>query len=291
MAVQVGGQRVTFALGADGLPKGAPSTVTRASLRLPGRAHELDEFGASLASTGSMLLVGAPMREVGKVRNAGEVAALTWDGRQLRGTVLTENSPGVPGHVGKDHDFGRDVALGDGYAAVGVPGASVGDRALAGRVQPFRIEGSRLVALGSIDQNTRGVLGKALGGHIFGRSVAVVRPCPGVAGLLVGSSDRRVNGFAAGAALAFPFRPTSTCPAREYRAGDPLTPMDDEVAVGCVVAPFRHGDPALADGYFIGSCGDGDGAIGHLHVFEQPTSADRPLDAIFQTPALSRPGG
>lgn len=272
-----GGTLVAFPLGADGLPSAGGWVYSRSALGLSGKGRELDEMGTSLASSGSLLLAGIPMRDLPRAENAGEVAVLRWDGYALRGKALDEDTKGVPGTVGANHNFGRDVSTGDGYAVVSVSGTA--------RVQPFRISGHKLVPMPSIDRRSAGFSGKAR--SRYGVTVAMTRPCAGTPGVLVGAGWEPSG---ARSVFTVPLVASAACPVQTYTEAR-LSMHEDEQFPGCAVAALRHADPAAADGLVLGSCGDSDGVIGYVHVLDSPDATDDPLDATLLEPALSDPQG
>jgi hypothetical protein len=284
-----GGVLVTYPLGPDGMPNAAPWVYSQNSPGIPGDDEELDAFGSSLASVGSTLVVGVPGKDVGKTFDAGAVDVLEYDGLRLRGSQVTEDTHGVPGSTGRQHYFGRDVAAGDGYVVVGVPGAGSGRLAGTGKVQPFRIDGGELHPMEPVFEDNKGASGVTGARNGFGHTVALTRPCPGVVGVLASSSAEGLHGSREGTVWTMPFETSPTCQPARYRTGEQLAQLADEGAIGCVVAPIRYAGPDDVDGLVVGSCGDGEGIEGYVHILASPASVDAPFDGAIGAPTLSRP--
>lgn len=264
----VGGAIVVYPLGADGLPAFDVRVVTQGTAGVPGKAERGDWFGASLASDGRLLLVGAPLENAGPVPEAGAVNVLTWDGTGFRGTGLTKRTPGVPGTATSGDLFGASVGIGDGYAVVGIPGQDHGRRTDAGAVQPFRVEGDTLVPLAPITQDSRGLPGANEAGDAFGTAVAVVRPCPGVVGALVGAPGEDIQKASrAGAAWVVPFTAATGCPARKLYGGHALgTAEKTGKRIGSAVAALRGTDAGAADTLVVAAPGDAGSGGGTVYV-------------------------
>ena len=270
------GSLVLWRLGADGRASGGPVRLSQDSPGVPGASEKGDAFGTSLASSGPLLLVGAPGEGVGRTRQAGAVTVLTQqaDG-SFTGTAVTQATRGVPGSAEAEDWFGTAVAAGDGYAVVGVPGEDGGRYGSAGRIQPFRISAGTLRPLPPVDQATRGVPGTVEPDDRFGAAVAITRPCSGAVGVLVGAPGEDVAGNEfAGAAWSIPLTRTATCGPRSYYRGHglPGRPSDIE-RVGDAVAVLRGRDPSAADSLLIAGPGSEDGPSGSVYLLATPTAA------------------
>lgn len=211
-----GGVVFGFPLGADGRPDRAAFWISQDSPGIPGKDERAvgdqeagDLFGGSLAAEGSTLVVGNPWEDVGTIWNAGSIVVLTYKGgKSFSGVGITQNSRGVVGKARHGVQFGRNIAIGHGYIAVGLPD----ERKDAGAVQLFTAA-AKPKPLYVIDQNSSGVPGGNETGDAFGSSVVVARLCDGRVGLVVGGLGEEV-GAGTGAFWAIPLKRTKTCPAR-----------------------------------------------------------------------------
>jgi len=236
-SVARGGAILAYRLGTDGLPAGEPIVLSQRDL--PGADETGDGFGTSLAASGSFALMGAPGEDVGRVRDAGAVTVLRYrGGTRFTGTVLTQLSRGVAGKAEKGDRFGWAVAMADGYAAIGVPFED-GPRRDTGAVAVFRVGATSLRPVATLTQSTRGVPGIAEAGDSFGWDVAVMRPCPGVPGILVGAPSEAIGDVGqAGSAWVLPL--AGPCPARQLAEGGRLGGAPTDMAlVGMAVTALR----------------------------------------------------
>lgn len=81
---------------------------------VPGKAENLDLFGDAVLITRGLtgvasydVVVAARLDKIGKSRFAGSVTLTNFDTGGYR--LITQNSPGVPGSVGIDHQFGTFI--------------------------------------------------------------------------------------------------------------------------------------------------------------------------------------
>ncbi|CAL8978046.1 hypothetical protein PROP_02347 [Propionicimonas sp. T2.31MG-18] len=232
-----GGVVRLFGLGADGLPVGEPRTLG---------AGPSDGFGEALAASGPVLVIGAPGRAVAGARAAGAVTVLRFlAGGTYDEHTYTQESPGIPGTPQAGDRFGASVAAGDGHVVVGVPNDHDAS-AVGGRVQPFRIVGAELSPLPSMVQGDGVVPGRPEPGDAFGWTLAVLRVCPGVPGVLVGAPGEAIGSRPqAGSAWLLPL--ANGCQARQVY--DRATGLGDPVegaVVGSAVGALRR-DGGSAD--------------------------------------------
>lgn len=236
-SVSKGGAVLAYQLGADGLPAGQPTTLSQRNL--PGSDETGDGFGGSIAASGSMLLIGAPGEDVGKAKDAGSVTVLRYrGGTKFTGSTVTQSTKGVSGKVEKGDRFGSAVAISDGWAVVGVPGED-GAKRDSGVIATFTVGSSSLKPKATISQSTKGVPGASEAGDRFGTSVAVIRVCPDVPGVLVGAPAEAMGvAGQAGSAWVIPF--TKACPARQLAEGGNLGGAATAMAnVGSAVSALR----------------------------------------------------
>jgi hypothetical protein len=215
-------------------------------------------FGATLASAGNQLFVGAPDSAVGGASQAGAVVALTFDDSGVsESQVVTQDTPGV-GSDPKDTDwFGRSLAARDGYLVVGTPGDWVGKSRFVGSVQLFRIVNGMLVPDRWISQGSAGIPGKDEGSDQFGSSVAIGTICPGITGVIVGGPGEKTSKLEDGSAWAIPLASATGCIARQLYQGHGLSGQQAKYrAVGAQVGVVRDQD-AVVDTVVIGAPGRG----------------------------------
>ena len=172
-----------------GLPSGPERAIVQG-----GRADERgDAFGAALTvgdfddDWHSDLVVGAPLEDVGRVRDAGAVTVLPGadNGPDLARTrVLSQDSPGVPGAAEAGDLFGAALAVG-GYhkgsryhdLAVGAPLEDAGRARDAGAVMILAGTGAGVSTGGALvitQPAVSGVVG-AEPGDLFGAALATER--------------------------------------------------------------------------------------------------------------------
>jgi FG-GAP repeat len=137
-------------------------------------AHNGDRFGSSFAIGKDGLYVGAPGATVNGHKGAGAVYVYSYrpDNSFLGPleTVITQDSPGIPGTAEAGDEFGATLSLTYTGVVIGSPGESIGTAAGAGSVT-FISEGIPVLAQ-SWSQNSAGVPGTAEAGDHFGASLA-----------------------------------------------------------------------------------------------------------------------
>jgi hypothetical protein len=145
-------------------------------IRLPYAGFAGDAFGTALAvevAGGVHIWVGAPGRDVDGNVNAGAVVRYTLtDGAVSSPSVLTQNSPGVPGAAEPGDRFGQVLAPVDGGVLIGQPREDVGAMVNAGMVTVMYrpdVNGGRSYG---ITENTPGIGGAAESGDRFGAALS-----------------------------------------------------------------------------------------------------------------------
>ncbi|MGC3994445.1 MAG: VCBS repeat-containing protein [Propionicimonas sp.] len=213
---------LVYRLDGDGLPSGDPLVLAPGAHGVPAFTGS-GAFGATLASAGNQLFVGAPDSTVGGASQAGAVVALTFDEAGVSASqVVDQTTPGVGSDPEEVDWFGRALAAGDGYLVVGTPGEWAGKKRFVGSVQVFRIVDGTLVPDRWISQGSTGIPGKDEGSDQFGASVSVGSVCPGVTGVAIGASGETVAKSQEGSAWIVPLTPTSGCAARQLYQGHGL---------------------------------------------------------------------
>ncbi len=251
-----------FSLRSDGTVN-KMTWLTQDSPGVPGDSETGDYFGFSVASTGKALVVGAPNDSVGNVQRAGQVTLLVRTGElTFKGRTIHQNSKGVPDVAQQDDSFGYSVAAGLGMIVVGVPGESFGANTYAGAVQPFTYRGGTSVTPLSLrHQDSPGIPGSNAPGDRWGSSVAMVRPCVGKKGVVVGAPYKEVGGeAAAGAATLVTLGAGSRCPSRALQQGKTLgdAPESGDMA-GWSVGVHRLSNSSRAtDRIVVGIPGEND---------------------------------
>ena len=146
-----------------------PRMVDQDTPGVQGAPETGDHFGASLSGS----WIGVPGQAVGSVEGAGVVQY--WDPREPGSSaMISQDTPGIPGAAGTDHDFGAALAenatykYGDGadddYLFVGAPG----DRSGAGSVTMLR-----LPSAGPVPRNAAALPGAGPAGARFGSSIGL----------------------------------------------------------------------------------------------------------------------
>lgn len=237
--------------------------LTQNSPGVPDGSEIGDAFGFSLASTGKALVVGAPFESVGGVNAAGQVTLLVRTGElTFKGRAINQNSKGVPDKAQTDDNFGYSVAAGLGMIVAGVPGESFGSNRQAGAVQPFTYRGSTSVTpLALRHQDYKGIPGSNEPGDRWGTSVAMVRPCVGKKGVVVGAPNESVGSASyAGAATLVTLGAGSRCPSRALEQGGTLgDKAEDSDMAGYAVGVYRLSNSARAtDRIVVGIPGEDD---------------------------------
>lgn len=238
------GALTTLRIGPDGLPIAEAAILGQRALT--GEAKPGDRFGAALAASGNTLLVGVPGKDVGSIKDAGALLVATYQGAGVLSGRLQTIDPARRGNGPAAGDrLGATVAVGDGYAAAGLPGRTVGADE-AGAVLVFALgafESARM-----IDESTSELSAQPAENEHFGASVAVVRVCQGAPGLLIGAVEEQVDDVVgAGAAWVVPLTASAECPVKRLAEGGVLAGRPTEMGlVGAVVGSVRTG-PGQAD--------------------------------------------
>lgn len=269
-----------FSLRSDGTVHNM-TWLTQNSSGVPGASEPGDGFGTSLADIGKTLVVGSPYETIGSVSAAGQVTLLARTGNlSFKGRALHQNGSGVPDVAQQDDNFGYSVTAGLGMIVVGVPGESFGAIKYAGAVQPFRFNGGTSVtALSLRHQNYTGIPGSNEAGDRWGSSVAMVRPCAGKKGVVVGAPYEAIgSAFYAGAATLVTIGAGSSCPSRSLRQGGALGGnAEDNDLTGAAVGIHRVSNSSSAtDRIVVGAPGEND-YQGRVTVIAKPytSSASR----------------
>jgi hypothetical protein len=213
-----GGSLRLYPVHADGT-LGNRRLISLATPGIPGPPREGSEFGAPLAASGSLLVVGAPHASVGEVRRAGAAYVLRMrQGLAFGVTRISQAGRAVPESPEAGDEFGSSVSVHQRYVAVGAPGEGFGAAARVGLVQSFVMTppGRRLAAqhVASATQSSLRLPGFASGaGHWWGSSVAVYRPCAGAIGVLA------VGRSGVASAARVPLTLAGTCPAAIVATG------------------------------------------------------------------------
>lgn len=262
-----GGSFAAYPLGSDGQPSGAAFWINQSSPGVPGSAEAGDRFGASLAASGSTLVVGVAGEDIGKVKDAGNVVVLSYGGGQrFSGSGFGQNSNGVSDKAESGDRFGESVAIGRGLVAVGTPG----ETGRGGLVQLFTASGSKVKPLTAIDQNSSGVPGAGERFDRFGEEVAIAQVCAGTVGTVVGGPGETFLIGEDGAAWVIPVKRSVACPARllaeDGALGGKL--IEDGRRLGTVVSVL-HGQ-AAADTVLVGALGQEGVGAGRLYAVAPP---------------------
>lgn len=173
---------------------------------VPGIPQAGDRFGASLAvglldlpeRTGQEiaqgLIIGAPGDTVAGLDGAGSITVLQEEFESV--SLITQDSPGVPGGAEAGDQFGFSLALSPRVGtsartlAVGAPGEDAGPLADAGSVTLFSNANEQFVPRTSFSQATAGVPGANEAGDRFGYSLAFGHRTPT---LLVGVPTENIG--------------------------------------------------------------------------------------------------
>jgi hypothetical protein len=106
---------------------------------------EFDWFGAYLAVSGRLAVVGAPLKWAGGIRQSGAAYVFRWNGVEwVEEQRLTAPEPTMY------QQFGRSVAVGDGVIVVGAPGDDVFS-IQRGMAYVFRWDGAAWVGEASLE--------------------------------------------------------------------------------------------------------------------------------------------
>jgi hypothetical protein len=154
--------------------------ITIGSPGIAGRAYPEASFGASMAASGDLLVIGAP--GAGAIWTAGAAYVLQLQpGLRYWATRVMQGSRGVPGAQEKFDSFGLAVSILDDRVAIGVPGEQLGVNESAGAIQLLRVErtghGLRIHPGRLLTQASPGVPGDIGENHLLGERVLVTRLC------------------------------------------------------------------------------------------------------------------
>lgn len=226
---------------AAGVP-GKRTIVTENSSGIPGVSEAGDEFGYSIAASGSTLVVGTPYENVGKLVDAGTITVLERKGAVgFKGVGISQNSSGVPGAAESHDQFGFSVAIDRGWIAASAPWETVGKVQETGAVQLFRYQAGSLKPKpgASIHQNSPGVPGTNERIDHFGEHLLVLR-CGAGASLAIGTPIEKVGKKNnAGLVTVVPLGSGSKCPARSYDGSAFGGAVESEGVVGYGIGLVR----------------------------------------------------
>ncbi|HST81347.1 MAG TPA: hypothetical protein VLL08_06375, partial [Kineosporiaceae bacterium] len=154
---------------------------------LPSPAKPGDEFGASVAVSGSTLWIGAPGTDSAGAANSGAVYryAIDANGKATLQGSTTEATLGAS--LQANERFGEVLAPAQGGVVVGVPTKNVGSASAAGQIVRLRQSESDAITAEILNQNSTGVPGTAEAGDHFGAAVSVNGYVVGVPGEDVGT--------------------------------------------------------------------------------------------------------
>ena len=174
-----------FVVRADGTAQRV-GVITQAAAGIPGGAEPGDQFGRTLAVSGTVLYIGDPDESIGTATDAGTVTAVWFDQHKqaVLGTKLLYSQIGnALGGFRAGDRFGAALATPSegavGDVVVGLPGATVNGHAAAGAVQLFASDTggasflAHLLARRTVTQDSAGVPGASESGDRFGTSVAL----------------------------------------------------------------------------------------------------------------------
>jgi FG-GAP repeat protein len=282
----------TGGVGAVYVVYGSPAGVgSGAVIRLPYAGSAGDAFGAALAvdvdlkTSGlavATIWVGAPGRDVSGNVDAGALVRYTLTaGAVSTPTVLTQNTPGVPGAAEPGDRFGQVLAPVDGGVLVGQPREDVGTVVDAGMVTLLPAPSGGTVRLPrAITEDSPGIAGKSETGDHFGAALSGgegqlncgagdPRWCPDVA--VVGVPDEDLGSIRdTGMVHAIPLDGLTTTDNFYISQDSPGVPGAAE-AGDRFGASVQHGvvnslgSSPLCDpfGYAIGAPGEGIGNVTH----------------------------
>lgn len=135
------------------------------------------QTASGLVNAGQQLVVSAPTADDGKKWEAGRVEVLPLTkGFALTGsrTVITQNSPGIPGSSENGDRFGTALAGQGRTIVIGTPNEAVGKRTDAGSVTLLSATAAKPTTFRgvAVTQNSAGVPGTAETDDLFGAAVA-----------------------------------------------------------------------------------------------------------------------
>ena len=150
---------------------GAPVAYRQGTGGMLGKSEAGDRFGSVISTTvsSSRITVGIPKEDVGRAKDTGAVARLTFSSGSLAGNDLMWQGHRLPGRSRSGDQLGAAV-VDIGYAeAYGIPGENANGRADSGAVL-VRAPGQSTFR--TITQNTRGVPDTSEKGDRFGAALA-----------------------------------------------------------------------------------------------------------------------
>jgi hypothetical protein len=161
------------------VPPALPASTTDAALvqgsgGMKGHAEPKDRFG-SVISSGNPLTVGIPSEDIGRKKDAGAVASLTFTAGRMTSNELLWMGAGLPGRARAGDRAGASVYQGTAFV-VGVPGRDSNGRKDSGAVLArwnwtVGPQWSDPPTWKIITQNTRGMPDTSERGDGFGSSV------------------------------------------------------------------------------------------------------------------------
>jgi hypothetical protein len=212
-----------------GLAPGASFTAVELSQDSAGihsTAEAGDRFGQSVAFQASLfssitkVVVGAPYEDVGAVKDAGTLHILTdLEGDQIDEEMVHQDTPGIESVAEAGDRFGHRLLIipwtvthSSNHLAVGLPFEDVGTIKDAGAVHYIPIEFGLSKATDKIiHQNQPGIAGDAAPGEHFGASVAGLPWASGPGQLLIGVPDD--TAYRSGAVAVLPYTDAADPPA------------------------------------------------------------------------------
>ncbi|MFF1415241.1 S8 family serine peptidase [Streptomyces sp. NPDC058289] len=141
-----------------------------------------DRFGHAVAAGHTAqgqpyLLIGAPGKDIGAVKDAGTVYYL----RGFTNVATDQNKPAMDGDIETGDRFGTTIAASANHIVIGTPNEAIGTAADAGNIQLLTHElnaGGLPTPLVGLNQNDPLVSSLAEAGDLFGGSLAAVAYTP-----------------------------------------------------------------------------------------------------------------
>ncbi len=299
VALVVGSQEYSSSRGAlvitrltSALNPYTPLWISELTTGVPGNGTTGNRFGASLDSTGPVLVVGASGAivsgnvDAGAIRTLYRRSATSW-----AGLSYTQDSTGVSDTAEQGDAFGIKLQAEPGFLAVGTPAEDVGAVADAGIVHLFSVSANGILTQrGAWTQDTAGVPGASERNDNLGYAVAVVQPCAGVVGILAGAPYESVGSTAEAGVVQIMSSAPTTCPHLYLRQGSGLSGSPElGDRVGNTVAAHRIAlSPATPDEIVVGAWGENDfsGLVENLRSPYVSPSWSRPTAGFWDLVAL-----
>ena len=268
-----GGTVVLWQLGSDGKPEGTPTLLTQKKAGIAEKARAGDSFGASLASSGHWLAVGAPRKDVSGVRDAGVVAAVNLSRPDTPvGVELGLGLAGTPGAPEAEARFGLSLAAGStgdqAFLVVGAPLQDAGGPN-TGSIQIYTLTDDAVTS-------DRAMSAASLGdgitdGGLFGFDLAMARPCEGVPGVVVGMPGAPAGTTpGAGAAWLIPLIAQGGCTPQKLVVGGAIQGEPSEGAqMGRAVAALNGGSGG-PDSLLLAAPGNAEEGVGSVVLVVRP---------------------